>query len=300
MPELTQTSIESFLGYLKFQKRYSPHTIRSYHDDLVQFFDYLQIRFDENLLNGINHNHVRSWLAFLKEKGITSKTINRKISSLKSFFKYLIKTEVLQQTPMNKIITPKISKRLPDFIKVEEANKLTESLKNTENWKNLNTKMLIMLFYNTGVRLSELINLNERQIDFHKRQIKVLGKGNKERIIPVSGEIIRMIKDYIQYKKKEFEGSDNSLLVTEKGKKMYPKYAYLIVKSFLSIEMKTLEKKSPHVLRHSFATHLSNNGADLNAIKELLGHSSLAATQVYTHNSIEKLKEVFKKAHPKA
>jgi len=145
-----------------------------------------------------------------------------------------------------------------------------------------------------------LINLNERQIDFHKRQIKVLGKGNKERIIPVSPEIIRIIKDYIQYKKKEFEDSDNSLLVTEKGKKMYPKYAYLVVKSFLSIEMKTLEKKSPHVLRHSFATHLSNNGADLNAIKELLGHSSLAATQVYTHNTIEKLKNVYRRAHPKA
>jgi integrase/recombinase XerC len=207
---------------------------------------------------------------------------------------------VLQQTPMNKVITPKISRRLPDFIKVEEANKLTESLKNTENWKNLNTKMLIMLFYNTGMRLSELINLNERQIDFHKRQIKVLGKGNKERVIPVSGEIIRMIKDYIQYKKKEFEGSDNSLLVTEKGKKMYPKYAYLVVKSFLSAEIKTLEKKSPHVLRHSFATHLSNNGADLNAIKELLGHTSLAATQVYTHNTIEKLKNVYRRAHPKA
>ena len=300
MPELTQTSIESFLGYLKFQKRYSPHTIRSYHDDLVQFFDYLQVQFGEILLSEVNHNHVRSWLAFLKEKGITSKTINRKISSLRSFFKYLIKTEVLQQTPMNKVITPKISRRLPDFIKVEEANKLTESLKNTENWKNLNTKMLIMLFYNTGMRLSELINLNERQIDFHKRQIKVLGKGNKERVIPVSGEIIRMIKDYIQYKKKEFEGSDNSLLVTEKGKKMYPKYAYLVVKSFLSAEIKTLEKKSPHVLRHSFATHLSNNGADLNAIKELLGHTSLAATQVYTHNTIEKLKNVYRRAHPKA
>jgi integrase/recombinase XerC len=300
MPELTQTSIESFLGYLKFQKRYSPHTIRSYHDDLVQFFDYLQIQFGEVLSNKVNHNHIRSWLATMKGKSITSKTINRKISSLKSFFKYLIKTGVLEQTPMNKVITPKINKRLPDFIKVEEANKLIDSLKNTEDWKSLNTKMLITLFYNTGMRLSELINLKERQIDFYKKQIKVLGKGNKERIIPVSSEIIRIIKDYIQYKKKEFKGTDDILLVTEKGKKMYPKYAYLVVKSFLNTEVKTLEKKSPHVLRHSFATHLSNNGADLNAIKELLGHSSLAATQVYTHNTIEKLKSVYKRSHPKA
>src|SRR6266496_3891645 len=300
MPGLTQTHLQSFLDYLKFQKRYSVHTIRSYHDDLVQFLDYVELQFGKVLLIEINHNYVRSWLASMKEKKITSKTINRKISSLKSFFKYLIKIGLLDQTPMSKVITPKINKRLPDFIKVEEANKLIDSLKNTEDWKSLNTKMLITLFYNTGMRLSELINLKERQIDFYKKQIKVLGKGNKERIIPVSSEIIRIIKDYIQHKKKEFKGTDDILLVTEKGKKMYPKYAYLAVKSFLNTEVKTLEKKSPHVLRHSFATHLSNNGADLNAIKELLGHSSLAATQVYTHNTIEKLKNVYKRSHPKA
>jgi integrase/recombinase XerC len=160
--------------------------------------------------------------------------------------------------------------------------------------------MLITLFYTTGMRLSELLNLKETQVDFGKKQVKVLGKGNKERIIPIGQEAVVMIKEYIQLKKKEFEFADSTLLVTEKGKKMYPKYAYLLVRSFLSSEVRTLNKKSPHVLRHSFATHLSNNGADLNAIKELLGHSSLAATQVYTHNTIEKLKNVYKKSHPKA
>jgi len=304
MPEPTPNSIQSFIDYLKYQKRYSAHTIRSYHDDLVQFFDYLELHFGKVLLGEISHNYIRSWLASMKEKSITSKTINRKISTLKSFFKHLVKTGMLEQTPMSKVITPKISKRLPDFIKVEDAYKLIGSLKNTENWRSLNTKMLITLFYNTGMRLSELINLKEGQIDFGKRQIKVLGKGNKERIIPVSSEIIKTIKEYIQHKKKEFERKEEKspdiLLVTEKGKKMYPKYPYLVVKSFLGNELKTLDKKSPHVLRHSFATHLSNNGADLNAIKELLGHSSLAATQVYTHNTIEKLKDVYKKAHPKA
>ncbi len=303
MPELTQASIQSFLDYLKFQKRYSPHTVRSYHDDLVQFFNYLGFQFGKVPLSEITHSYIRSWLASMKEKNITSKTINRKISSLKSFFKYLIKTGALGQTPMSKVITPKISKRLPDFIKVEDADKLVDSLKNTEDWKSLNTKMLVTLFYNTGMRLSELINLKEGQIDFGKKQIKVLGKGNKERIIPVSSEIIKTIKIYIQNKKREFvrmEESGNILLVTEKGKKMYPKYPYLLVNSFLTNNVKTLEKKSPHVLRHSFATHLSNNGANLNAIKELLGHTSLAATQVYTHNTIEKLKDVYKKAHPKA
>ncbi len=300
MPEQIQTSIQSFFDYMKFQKRYSVHTIQSYFVDLIQFSEYLQTHFGEVLSGEVNHSHVRSWLAALKEKKITSKSINRKISSLKSFFKYLIKTGVLEQTPMNKVITPKVSKRLPDFIKVEDADKLISSLKNAEDWKSLNTKMLITLFYNTGMRLSELINLKERHIDFHKRQVKVLGKGNKERIIPVSPEIIRIIKEYIQEKKKAFENSDENLLITEKGKKMYPKYPYLAVKTFLSREVKTLEKKSPHVLRHSFATHLSNNGADLSAIKELLGHTSLAATQVYTHNTIEKLKNVYRRAHPKA
>ncbi|MFI5185546.1 MAG: tyrosine-type recombinase/integrase [Chitinophagales bacterium] len=300
MPISNQSAIQTFIDYLKYQKRYSPHTIRSYTDDLIQFFDYAESQFGKILLNEINHNQVRSWLAGMKEKDIASKTINRKISSLRSFFKYLVRTNVLGQTPMSKIITPKMSKRLPDFIKVEDAAKLIGSLENTEDWKSLNTKMLITLFYNTGMRLSELINLKETQVDYHKKQIKVLGKGNKERIIPVSPEIIKTIKEYIQYKKKEFENTGTALLVTEKGEKMYPKYPYLLVRSFLDREVKTLNKKSPHVLRHSFATHLSNNGADLNAIKELLGHSSLAATQVYTHITIEKLKNVYKKAHPKA
>jgi len=300
MSELTRTYIQSFIDYLKFQKRYSPNTVRSYQDDLVQFCDYLQLQFGKLQLNEIGHSYVRSWLASLKERNISAKTLNRKISCLKSFYKYLIKTGELDQTPMSKVISPKIGKRLPDFIRIEDSTKLIASLKNTEDWRSLNTRMLITIFYNTGMRLSELINLKEEQIDFHKRQIKVLGKGNKERLIPVSAELIAAIRDYIASKRKTFGKADEALLVTEKGKKMYPKYPYLVVKSFLAQEVQPLQKKSPHILRHSFATHLSNNGADLNAIKDLLGHSSLAATQVYTHNTIEKLKDVYKKAHPKA
>ena len=300
MPDRTRTDIQPFIDYLKFQKRYSAHTVRSYHDDLVQFFTYIELHYSGTDVTEISHQHVRSWLATMKEKKVTSKTVNRKISALKSFFKYLIRTGIVATTPMSKVIAPKISKRLPQFVKVEDAEKLISSLNNTEDWRGLNTKMLVTLFYNTGMRLSELINLREGQIDFGKKQIKVLGKGNKERIIPVSTGIMKVIKEYMQHKKKQFENAADVLLVTESGKKMYPKYAYLIVKSFLADEVKTLDKKSPHVLRHSFATHLSNNGADLNAIKELLGHSSLAATQVYTHNTIEKLKNIYKKAHPKA
>jgi integrase/recombinase XerC len=298
---MNQAAIQAFIDYLKFEKRYSSHTIRSYHDDLVQFFDFVELRFGETAIPGIDHHYVRSWLAGLKDKGISAKTINRKISCLKSFFKYQIRSGVIEQTPMSKVISPKITKRLPDFIRVEDADKILTSLKHTDDWKGLNTKMLMTLFYSTGMRLAELVSLKESQVDFGKKQIKVLGKGNKERIIPINSDSVHILKDYIEQKKRKFEKKDDTvLLVTERGKKLYSKYAYLLVNGFLKLEMKTLEKKSPHVLRHSFATHLSNNGANLNAIKELLGHSSLAATQVYTHNTIEKLKDVHKKAHPKA
>jgi integrase/recombinase XerC len=300
MNTLVQDSIQSFIDYLKYEKRYSQHTIRSYHDDLVQFFGWLELQYGNLEINAIGYTFIRSWLASLKDRDQTSKTINRKISSLKSFFKYQVRTGRLENTPMTKIISPKTSKRLPSFVQTGQAKELIQSLEHTESWKELNTKMLITLFYNSGMRLSELVNLRESQVDFGKKQIKVLGKGNKERIIPVSSETIGDIKSYILKKRKEFESKDESLLVTEKGKKLYPKYAYLLVRDFLNKQMKTLDKKSPHVLRHSFATHLANNGADLNAIKELLGHSSLAATQIYMHNTIEKLKDIYKKAHPKA
>jgi len=293
--------IQSFLDYLKFERRYSAHTIRSYQDDLRQFGEYLKKDYDEILIVKTDHVTVRSWLAQLKENDISAKSINRKISSLKSFFKYHLKAGTITQSPMGKIISPKISKRLPVFIKEEDTSKLiSASLIATEDWKSLNTHLLVSLFYGTGMRLSELVNLKENQVDFSRRQLKVLGKGNKERIIPVTAELLKVVKEYIQQKKKEFEHSADTLLVTEKGKKMYSKYAYLLVNAVLNDNVKTLDKKSPHVLRHTFATHLMNNGANLNAVKELLGHSSLAATQVYTHNTIEKLKNVYKKAHPKA
>jgi integrase/recombinase XerC len=300
MPASTYPPVQSFLEYLKYEKRYSIHTLTSYQADLVEFFDYLEAQFGKIPLKGIDHNYVRSWLANLKEKKLNSKSINRKISTLKSFFKYHLRTGTVEATPMSKVISPKTNKRLPVFVKEEDTKKLVKTLsQSTDNWKTLNAKMLIIIFYSTGMRLSELINLKEKQIDFSRSQIKVLGKGNKERIIPVSKDLTGIIMDYQQLKKKNFEKTDNTFLVTEKGKRLYPKYAYLLVNQVLG-EASTLDKKSPHVLRHTFATHLMNNGADLNAVKELLGHSSLASTQIYTHNTIEKLKDIYKKAHPKA
>ena len=293
-----QPLVQPFIDYLKFEKRYSPHTVRSYQDDLFQFFQFLNKTFGELSLNEIISSYVRSWLASLKEEELTGRSINRKLSTLKSFFKYQVRTGELQQTPMTNVISPKVSKRLPSFIPEADLTALLHTLRFTEDWKGLNAKMLISLFYFTGMRLSELINLKERQIDKSKRVIKILGKGNKERIVPVSAVLLTMIDEYIDAKKKEYESPEEYLLVTEKGKRMYPKYAYLLTRQYLA-SIKTLEKKSPHTLRHTFATHLTNHGANLNAVKELLGHASLASTQVYTHNTIEKLKEVYKKAHPK-
>jgi integrase/recombinase XerC len=300
MAQVTHSTIQAFLDYLKFEKRYSAHTIISYQNDLTDFFDYLEGQFGKINLGEVNPSFVRSWLAGMKEKEMVARTITRKISSLRSFFKFQLKIGALEVSPMINIITPKSGKRLPVFVKESETRQILESLSgSTEDWKTLNAKMLLTLFYSTGMRLSELIGLKEKQIDFARSQIKVLGKGNKERIIPVSREMLENIREYQKHKKKEFEAPEEYFLVTEKGKKLYPKYAYLLVKKYLG-EASTLDKKSPHVLRHTFATHLMNSGADLNAVKELLGHSSLASTQVYTHNTIEKLKNIHKKAHPKA
>ena len=301
MTDKNHPYIQSFIDYLKFEKRYSAHTIRSYQDDLVQFFDFLDKQLGKLSLAEISSSFVRSWLASLKDDDVTARTINRKISTLKSFFKFQLKQGKIENTPMGNIISPKISKRLPVFIKEKDLVDLTNALNaNTEDWDSLNTKMLITIFYSTGMRLSELINLKEKQVDFSRKQLKILGKGNKERIIPAGVDLLTVIKDYINEKRKIFEKTEDALLVSSKGKKLYPKYAYNLVRDILTEEVKTLDKKSPHVLRHTFATHLMNNGANLDAVKELLGHASLASTQVYTHNTIEKLKNVYKKAHPKA
>lgn len=300
MPLISQQTIQPYIEYLKFEKRYSVHTLTAYQADLYEFTEFVKVQYGDTDLASINHGVVRSWLAQLKEQGLTAKSLNRKISTLKSFFKYLLKNGIIDISPMAKVISPKIGKRLPVFVKEEETQLLLDSLNSsTENWRSLNARMIITILYATGLRLSELINLKEKQVDFARLQIKVLGKGNKERIIPLSDKLINSIREYQQLKRKEFETYEDVLLVSEKGKKLYPKYAYLIVNQYLG-KSSTLDKKSPHVLRHSFATHLMNNGADLNAVKELLGHSSLAATQVYTHNTIEKLKDVHKKAHPKS
>jgi integrase/recombinase XerC len=291
--------IQPFISYLKFEKRYSRHTITSYQADLTYFFDYLVTQYGEIPLNQVTPGMVRSWMASLKDEKLTSKSINRKISTMKSFFKYQMRSGVLKISPMGKVITPKNEKRLPAFVAGKDIETLFRYVEFPDNWQGRTERLLLLIFYHTGMRLSELIGLKNSQVNLAANSLKVLGKGNKERIIPVSSDLMNQVGEYIKDKKIQFSESPDSLLIDGKGRSLAPRKVYSTVKKYLS-QVTTIEKKSPHILRHTFATHLTNNGADLNAVKELLGHSSLAATQVYTHNTIDKLKNIYKKAHPKA
>jgi integrase/recombinase XerC len=292
--------IQSFIDYLTFERRYSAHTIRSYQDDLVSFFDFLALQYGALSLPEVSPSLIRSWLASLKDQGLSSRSVNRKISSLKSFYKYQLRSGVVEQSPMSAITSPKVSKRLPVYVEQRDIVTLFDEIVFPDDWEGGTDRLLLAIFYHTGMRLSELVNLRERQVDVSNRTLKVLGKGNKERVIPVSPVLVEYIQAYSRQKRVVLEAPDTVyLLVNSKGKKLYAQYVYRAVRKYLG-RVTTIDKKSPHVLRHTFATHLTNSGADLNSVKELLGHSSLAATQVYTHNTIEKLKDVYKKAHPKA
>ncbi|MBK8610311.1 MAG: tyrosine-type recombinase/integrase [Chitinophagaceae bacterium] len=292
--------ISPFLDYLKFQKRYSQHTIISYQNDLRAFFRYIGAQFGNTALPDIKTAFIRSWLAELKQQEMESKSINRKISALKTFFKFQLKQQVIAISPMVAIISPKLKKRLPQFVDTKDITTLLQYIEFPDNWTGKTEQLIMEVFYNTGIRQAELVGLRELDISKSNSSIKVLGKGNKERIIAVSGQLMHKMQEYIAGKRKTHETFDKTyLLVTAAGKKLSPRYVYNVVNKYLRM-VTTIDKKSPHVLRHTFATHLMNEGADLNAVKELLGHSSLAATQIYTHNTIEKLKDIHKKAHPKA
>lgn len=288
-----------FIEYLTVEKKYSTHTIMAYQKDLEQFKLYVIENYENLPVAEIKHQQIRSWLAQLLADGVKATSVNRKISSLKSFFKHLQRIGKIKTSPMAKVQSPKKPKQLPVFVEKAKLNVLTNTIlpEEGDDEVTLRDRLIIELLYGTGMRLSELINLKNDDVDFHNNTLKVLGKRNKERIIPVAQHLMQLIDNYMR---KKLQISDkNAYLLSNKGKKMYPKLVYNIVKSSLSL-VTTLKKRSPHVLRHSFATHLLENGADLNAIKELLGHANLAATQVYTHNTIERLKDVHKKSHPKS
>jgi len=290
---------EIFLKYLKFEKRYSDHTIRAYIDDLNQFFDF---HFKSNptfdFIENSNFKLIRSWIVDLSNSGHSARTINRKLSSLKKYCKYLISSGQIQNNPFEKIISPKVHKKLPSFLNITETNLLAQETIFGDDIKGKRDRAIIEMLYCTGIRLSELVNLKNCDIDFNSNTIKVLGKRKKERIIPYPANLSKIIDEYQEVKNKH-DILNDYLFTTDKGEKTYPRLIQRIVYRHI-ILISTNEKKNPHMLRHTYATHLLNNGADINAIKELLGHANLSATQIYTHNTFQKLNKIYKQAHPRA
>jgi len=292
---------ERFIQYIQYEKRYSPHTVSAYQSDLDQFFKFLKDQ-EQDITNPseITYQHIRNWMVELMSE-MTARSVNRKIATLRKYFKFLLREGAIINNPASKIQSPKTLKHLP--VVVEDA-KLSAMLNDnevfTDDFKGTRDKLVIETLFGTGIRLAELVTLKEQDVNLYEGTLKVLGKRNKERIVPVNHELKVLLEKYIELKKSEdFHNNSATLLVTDKGRDAYPKLIYLIVQKYLSY-ISTQNKKSPHVLRHTFATSLLDRGADLNAIKELLGHANLSATQVYTHNSVERLKSIYKQAHPKA
>lgn len=290
-------NVHAFLQFIQHEKRYSPNTLLTYEMDLAQFALFAKDRFSQDNIDHVSHIEIRSWMVSLMEQKILARSINRKISTLKSYYKFLMRKTVIVKNPMVKVISPKSAKQLPVFIEQKGMQSLLTQIEFEDSFDGVRDKLIIEMLYATGMRRSELLNVKDKDIDSYGGQLKVIGKGKKERIIPLDNELLLAIASFQKVKSDNGEPCDY-LICNKEGKALTPSKVYTIVKKYLSM-ITTVNKRSPHVLRHTFATHLLNNGAEINAVKELLGHSNLAATQVYTHNTIEKLKDVYKKAHPK-
>jgi integrase/recombinase XerC len=290
--------IDAYIDYIKFTKRYSSHTIEAYRRDLEQLNDFV-VEFYEGLsYQEITPEIIRTWVMSLIEGGMSPNSVNRKLSSVKSFYKHLLREGLIEQNPAKNIIPPKKGERLPVF--VPESNMDFSNIEyDEEDFFQVRERLIMELFYQTGVRVSELIGIKDDDIDSSRGVVKVLGKRNKERFIPVGNELLGLINEYKELRDDNFPGVESNLIVTNRGKQAYREFVYDIVNAFLG-RVANVEKRSPHVLRHTFATHMLNNGADINMVKELLGHSSLSSTQIYTHNTISKLKSIYKQAHPRA
>jgi integrase/recombinase XerC len=292
--------LNSFLQYIQYEKRYSAHTVQSYKTDLKQFAQFIKEQYDLGEYIEVQSTELRSWVVNLLQAGLAPSSIHRKISSLKSFYKFLRQRGHIKHDPLLNVYLPKKGERLPTVVEESRMDNLFERVKFPEGFEGLRDRLLIDLLYSTGMRRSELITLTWEDVDYANHSLRIRGKGNKMRIVPLLIPLEKFLLDYQSHFQEIFPEIDHPyVLVTDRGKVMYPKFVYNKVKKYLST-ITTATKRGPHVLRHSFATHLSNHGAELNAIKDLLGHSSLASTQIYTHTSIENLKKVYAKAHPKA
>lgn len=287
--------------YLQGERRMSVHTVTSYENDLTQFEEYLSENFAGTSLLKVDADMVRAWMLDLVEQSLSARTITRKMSALRAFYRYLLKKKLVDKSPMEAVTAPKISKRLPQFVDECDMQQLFDESLFEDSYTGWRDRLIFEIFYATGIRLSELINLTFADVDLYESQIKVLGKRNKQRIIPFSPRLKQVFERYFTFFEEKFGKVNKNccIFVDSNMKAIYPKAVYRIVRKYLDM-ITTIDKRSPHVLRHTFATHLLNHGADINAIKEILGHTSLAATQVYTHNSIEKLKNIYNQAHPRA
>lgn len=291
---------DRFIQYIQFEKRYSPHTVKAYSKDLEQFAAYLQGIFEINDLTEANHVMIRSWIVSMIEQDLSARSVNRKISTLKTYYRFMLREKLITENPLLRVTAPRPSQKLPVFVEQDKMMLLLDEVEFGEGFGAFRDRLIIEMLYGTGMRLSELISLKDADIDLQHCSLKVTGKRNKQRIIPFSNKLRDLINAYITAKDREnMSGQRPFLFLTNKGQQLYPKFVYRVVNAYLN-KVTTISKKSPHILRHTFATHMLNNGADLNAIKEILGHASLSATQVYTHNTIEKLKSIYNQAHPKA
>ena len=292
-------SLKAFKDYLLFERKYSVHTVVAYLKDIEDFKKFLKARFDLNSAKKTSYIHIRNWITVLVDDGLSNRSINRKISSIKAYYKFLVKVQDLSISPLSKHRALKVKKKIQIPFSVEEIESVL-FLNNEFDYTSVRNKLIIELLYSTGIRRSELINLKLCDIDFNQNQIKVLGKRNKERYIPLLTNVQDSIRLFLGFRDKiKLTKNSEYLFLTKKGKKIYNNLVYRVVKSYFK-DVSSKVKRSPHILRHSFATHLINNGADLNSVKELLGHSSLASTQVYTHNNISELKKIYNRSHPRA
>lgn len=291
--------LQEFSDYLRFEKRYSPHTSTAYITDLTQFSDWLQANVHFNDIKEISHLQIRGWIVELVNSGQTARSVNRKITTLKTYYKFLLRNAWVSANPMLKIQSPRQEQKLPVFVEEQKMENLLEDIEFPDNFEGVRDKLLLELFYATGIRVSELVNLKKQDVNLYNLSLTVLGKRNKERSIPIVIGLKNLIENYLDLIKHMDIPDSGHLFCNEKGRKLSPQKVYDIVKHYLSM-VTTAGKKSPHVLRHTFATHMLNKGADINAIKEILGHANLAATQIYTHNTIDKLKKSYNLAHPKA
>ncbi|TXD48699.1 tyrosine-type recombinase/integrase [Polaribacter sp. IC073] len=292
------TYITSFLEYLFLEKGYSKHTITAYKTDLVAFKDFCEVTYDQESLRTISYPQVRSWVVSLVDADISNNSINRKVSSLKSFYKFLQKTAQIEINPLTKHKALKVAKKVQVPFTSREINTVIQNIDKEEDFDAIRNKLIVELLYSTGIRRTELINIKEAEVNISEKTIKVLGKRNKERFVPILTSVLETLNKYVALKAANRFHSE-FLLITSKGNKLYETLVYRIINSYFS-QVSSKVKKSPHILRHSFATHLLNEGADLNSVKELLGHSSLASTQVYTHNSLDAIKKVYNNAHPRS